>query len=205
MSFKDFLSGLSAKRAPGPSPSFSAFDLIRLLRLLAEKGSVGRGKLSEMLSLGEGTIRTMLERLSETGLITISKRGCLFTEKGKSIWNAIENVIPKIIEWENTELSIAPKNVAILVRGRADKIRSGIEQRDAAISSGAKSAITIIYRDKRLVIPGVDLDLGRTNPKIFEKIMRLMEPKDGDVIIISGADTIKSAEYGALSAAWSII
>ncbi|MEM1587374.1 MAG: DUF4443 domain-containing protein [Candidatus Bathyarchaeia archaeon] len=205
MSFKDFLSELSAKRAPGPSPSFSAFDLVRLLRLLAEKGSVGRGKLSEMLDLGEGVIRTMLKRLSETGLIMISRRGCLLTEKGKNIWSAIENMIPKIIEWEDTELSIAPKNVAILVRGRADKIKSGIEQRDAAISSGAKGSITIIYRNKRLIIPGVNLDLERMHPKVFEKIMRLMEPRDGDVIIISGASTLKSAEYGALSAAWSII
>jgi hypothetical protein len=32
-----------------------------------------------------------------------------------------------------------------------------------------------------------------------------MKPKEGDVIIISSANTPKDAEYGALAAAWSII
>ncbi|MEM3956391.1 MAG: DUF4443 domain-containing protein [Candidatus Bathyarchaeia archaeon] len=205
MSFKDFLTALSVKRAPGPAPSFGAFDLIRLLKLLAERGCVGRGKISEILGLGEGTVRTILERLCEAGLVTISRRGCLLTQKGMDVWSAIEEVIPKIIEWEDTELSIAPKNVAILVRGKSEKIKSGIEQRDAAISSGAKGAITIIYKNERLTIPGLNIDLKREYPEIFNKIMRLIEPKDGDVIIISGGDTVKSAEYGALAAAWSII
>lgn len=205
MSFKDFLTALSIKKAPGPAPSFSAFDLIKLLKLLAERGYVGRGKISEILGLGEGTIRTILERLCEAGLVTISRKGCSLTQKGMDVWSAIEEVIPKIIEWEDTELSIAPKNVAILVRGRSEKIKSGIEQRDAAVSGGAKGAITIIYKNERLIIPGVNIDLEREYPEIFNKIMRLMEPRDGDVIIISGGDTFKDAEYGALAAAWSII
>lgn len=205
MSFKDFLIELSSKKAPGPSPSFNVFDLLILLKLLADKGVVGRGKISKTLSLGEGTTRTMLERLTKAGLIVVSRRGCSLTEKGKNLWKAIEEIIPKIVELEDVELKIASKNVAILVRGRAEKIRSGIEQRDAAISVGAKGTITTIYKDNKLIFPGVEIDLERSYPKTFEMIMRLMEPREGDVIIISGADTIKNAEYGALAAAWSII
>ncbi|MEM1514926.1 MAG: DUF4443 domain-containing protein [Candidatus Bathyarchaeia archaeon] len=205
MSFKDFLIDLSAKRAPGPLPSFNVFDLIRLLRLLADKGFVGRSKISETLSLGEGVTRTMLERLAEADLITISRRGCSLTEKGKSVWKTVEEVMPKIAELEDLEPKIAPKNVAVLVRGRAERVKSGIEQRDAAISNGAKGAITAVYKDNRLIVPGVNIDLEKSYPRLFKIIMRLMEPKEGDVIIISGADILKNAEYGALAAAWSII
>jgi len=63
----------------------------------------------------------------------------------------------------------------------------------------------MIYKDKRLIVPGINIDLERKYPETFERIMHLMEPRDGDVIIISGADTLKSAEYGALAAAWTII
>lgn len=205
MSFKDFLTGLSLKRAPGPSPSFSVLDVIRLLRLLAERGVVGRGGISRALGLGEGTTRTMLDRLEKAGLIVISKKGCMLTEKGKSIWGSIEEIIPKIVELKDIELGIASENVAILVRGRGEKIKSGIEQRDAAVSSGAKGTVTIVCRDSRLIIPGVNIDVEESYPRAFERIMRLMDPRDGDVIIVSGGDTLRSAEYGALAAALSLI
>ncbi|MEM2514404.1 MAG: DUF4443 domain-containing protein [Candidatus Bathyarchaeia archaeon] len=205
MSLKGFLSELSLKKAPGPLPSFSALDLIRLLKLLAEAGSIGRGKISKIIGLGEGVIRTMLARLAEAGLITISKKGCSLTQKGEALWRSIKEVLPKTVEVKGAGLGLAPKSVAILVRGRAERVKSGIEQRDAAVSSGAKGAITLVCKDNKVIIPGVNADLKRDYPAAFEEIMRLMEPEDGDVIIISSADTLKEAEYGALAAAWSII
>lgn len=205
MSFKVFLSELSSKKAPGPSPSFGILDLIRLFRLLAESKSIGRGKISKILGLGEGVTRTMLARLAETSLIVISRKGCSLSQKGEALWRSIMEILPKTVEVKGAGLSFAPKNVAILIRGRADKVRSGIEQRDLAVSSGAKGAITIIYKNGKMIIPGVGADLEKEYPAAFEEIMHLMEPKDGDVIIISGADTLKEAEYGALAAALSII
>jgi predicted transcriptional regulator len=205
MSIKEFLNELSIKRAPGPTPSFNVLDLIRFLKLLAEAGSLGRGKISRMLELGEGTIRTILSRLSEAGLITTSRKGCSLTQKGKALWSALKGVMPEIIELEEVDLMLAPKNVAVLVRGYAEKVRNGIEQRDAAISRGAKGAVTMICKDSRIIIPGVNMDLERGYPATFRKIMFLMKPKDGDVIIVSGASTRKEAEYGALAAAWLTI
>jgi predicted transcriptional regulator len=204
MSIKGELSTLT-KRALGPLPSFNVLDLIRLLRLLDKYESIGRGKISEALNLGEGTTRTMLRRLAKAGLITISKRGCSLTQKGKKLWSSIERIIPRIVEIGNNELTLAPKSVAVLVRGHADRIKSGIEQRDAAISFGAKGAVTLICRNNKLIIPSVSVDLERDYPLAFRDIMRFINPSEGDVIIISSADSLKEAEYGALAAAWSII
>ncbi|MEM0049178.1 MAG: DUF4443 domain-containing protein [Candidatus Bathyarchaeia archaeon] len=60
-----------------------------------------------------------------------------------------------------------------------------MEQRDAVVSSGAKGAITLVCKDNKVIIPGVNADLKRDYPAAFEEIMRLMEPEDGNVIIIS--------------------
>jgi predicted transcriptional regulator len=204
MSIKDALNTL-AERVPGPSPSFNVLDLIRTLRLLDGCESIGRGKISGTLNLGEGTTRTILKRLTKAGLITTSKRGCSLTQKGKKFWSSIERIMPKIVEIGNNELTLAPKSVAILVKGCADKVKSGIEQRDAAVSFGAKGAVTLICRNNKLIIPGVSVDLEKDYPIAFRDIMHLINPEDGDVIIVSSADSLKEAEYGALAAAWSII
>lgn len=205
MSIKNLLNEISSKSAPGPSPSFNTLDLIRLFRLLAESGKAGRIKISRELGLGEGVTRTMLKRLSEAGLIVTLKTGCSLSDRGRSLWNNIAKIIPKIVEIGSNELTLAPKSVAILVKGRADKVKSGIEQRDAAVSIGAKGAVTMVFRNNKVIIPGVSVDLERDYPYAFKEIMRLINPSEGDVIIISSADSLIKAEYGALAAAWSII
>lgn len=205
MSIKNLLNEISSKSAPGPSPSFNMLDLIRLLRLLAESGRAGRIKISRELGLGEGATRTMLKRLSEAGLIITLKTGCSLSDRGRSLWNNIAKIMPKIVEIGSNELTLAPKSVAILVKGRADKVKSGIEQRDAAVSIGAKGAVTMVFRNNKVIIPGVSVDLERDYPYAFKEIMRLINPSEGDVIIISSADSLIKAEYGALAAAWSII
>ncbi len=205
MSIKEILVNLAYKRAPGPLPAFSILDLIRFFRILAISGRIGRGKIAKKLDLGEGTIRTIIKRLTKEGLITKTRSGCSLTEKGKKFWDKIKEVFPEIVEIKGNELALAPYSVAVLVRGYADKVRSGIEQRDAAVVSGAKGAVTIVFRNNRLAIPGVSLDLKKDYPLAFREIMHLMKPREEDVIIISSADTLKYAEYGALAAALSII
>ncbi|MEM1607241.1 MAG: DUF4443 domain-containing protein [Candidatus Bathyarchaeia archaeon] len=205
MSLKMILSEISSKSAPGPSPSFNILDMVRLLKLLAKSGKVGRARISRELGLGEGTTRTMLRRLSDAGLIVTSKEGCSLSDRGRALWSSIERVMPKIVEVGSSELTLAPKSVAVLVKGRADRVKSGIEQRDAAVSIGAKSAVTMIFRNNKVIIPGVSMDLEKDYPSAFREIMRLMSPCEGDVIIISSADSLIKAECGALAAAWSII
>lgn len=205
MSIKKILSNLACRKAPGPLPAFNVLDLIRFLRILAKSGRIGRGKIARKLDLGEGTTRTIIKRLFEENLIATSRNGCSLTQKGKKLWSKIREVLPEITEIKSNELTLAPYSIAVLVKGRAEKVKSGLEQRDAAIISGAKSAVTIIFRNNKLIIPGVSLDLRKDYPIAFREITRLIKPEEGDVIILSSADTLKYAEYGALAAALSTI
>ena len=205
MLMKRILNSLASRRAPGPLPSFSIFDILRFLRLLAETGCIGRGKISEKLDLGEGSVRTMLKRLTEAGLVTKSRSGCLLTCEGKILWSKIEKAIPKLAEIEANELTMAPYSVAVLVRGQAKIVGNGLEQRDIAVMNGAKGAVTIVAKNDKLIIPSVSGDLGRDYPLAFKRIMQLMKPKDEDVIIISSANSLREAEYGALAAALSLV
>lgn len=202
---KKSLENLTSARAPGPAPSFSAFDVVKVLRAIAEEGAIGRGKISEKSGLGEGAVRTLLRRLSKAGLVSTSRSGCSLTTKGENLWRKISETIPHLSEIDKNELTFAEHNFVIQVRGAGKKVRKGLEQRDAAVRAGAKGAVTIVYRNKKLALPGLTDDISHSFPKAYRQIMNLMNLKENDVVIIACADTIENAEYGALAAAWTLI
>lgn len=202
---KKLLESLLEEKAPGPYLSFSIFHLIKALELIAKEGPIGRGKLSQELKTGEGATRTLIERLKNAGLIAVSKQGCLLTEKGDNIWSKMQLLFPQKVKLKPNELALAACNVAIRVRGCSDKVRSGLEQRDAALLAGAKGAITLFFRRDKLVLPAISEDVAKDFPSAFGQIAKHLLLEENDVIVIGSADAWDKAEYGALAAAWSLI
>lgn len=202
---KKLLESLLEERAPGPYPSFSVYHLIKGLELIAKTSQVGRGKLSEELKIGEGATRTLIERLKTVHLISVSKKGCSLTEKGKKIWNEFESIFPQKTNLEKNELALADCNVAVQIRDRGDRVRTGIEQRDAALIAGAKGAMTLVFKGKRLVMPNISEDVSQDFPIAFRQITALLKLRENDVVVIGSADSWSRAEYGALAAAWTLI
>lgn len=205
MTIKKLLEGLLKEKAPGPSPSFSVFHVIKVLELTAKEGPIGRGKLSRELGTGEGTTRTLLNRLIDAGLIITAKPGCLLTEKGETIWNDFQSIFPRKVKLEQSKLTLARYNIAVLIKGCGDKVKTGIEQRDAAILAGAKGATTLIFKNQTLIQPGISENVARDFPEIFNQITKQLELEENDVVVIGSADTWENAEYGALAAGWTLI
>lgn len=202
---KKFLESLLEERAPGPFPSFSVLHLIKCLELVAKTGQVGRGKLAEELRIGEGATRTLIERLKTARLISVSRKGCVLTEKGKKVWNKFESIFPQKTKLERNELALADCNVTVQIRGVGNRVRTGLEQRDAAIIAGAKGATTLVFRDEKLIAPNISDDVGHDFPTAFQQITMLLKLRENDAVVIGSADTWSRAEYGALAAAWTLI
>jgi predicted transcriptional regulator len=202
---KKFLESLLEEKAPGPYPSFSIFHLIKALELIAKTSQVGRGKLSEELKIGEGATRTLIERLKDADLVSTSRKGCSLTGKGEKIWSKFQSTFPKKIKLDKNELTLADCNIAVQISGEGNRIRVGVEQRDAAIVAGARSAITIVFRGKKMVIPSISDDVARDFPDIFRQITGFLKLKENDAIVIGSADNWNQAECGALAAAWTLI
>jgi len=205
MTLKKLLERLLEERAAGPYPSFSVFHLIKALELIAKRGPIGRGKLSEELKTGEGTTRTLIDRLKEAELIVVSKPGCSLSNEGERIWSSFQLIFPRKVRLEKSELTLAPCNVAMMTKDRGDKVKSGVEQRDAAIMVGAKGATTLVFKNKKLEAPNISENVARDFPIAFNQITELIELEENDVVVIGSADTWERAEYGALAAAWTLI
>jgi predicted transcriptional regulator len=203
-SLKKFIQEIAGKKAPGPSTTFTVFHIFYALELMS-KNSMGRSKLAKRLNVGDGAVRTIISRLRNAGLIETSQEGCSLTKKGLEIWGQFEQVFPRRIEMSKNELNESEFNFAFLVKNSGQKVRSGIDQRDAAIIAGARKALVIVFKDGHLRIESVSDCIEKEYPKSANQILNELTPEDNDVIIVAGSDTVLKAKRGAFAASWSLI
>ena len=204
MRVKELLNSLVKEKAPGPALTFTSLHLIKVLELIAE-GPIGRGKLAKKLGIGEGTIRTIIKRLKDSNLIEISKNGCHLTNFGKNFWKKFKEKIPKKVFLEKNEFSLAEYTVAVLIKKCGDKVRIGMQQRDAAIMAGAEGATTLVVKDEKIILPGVSDNVAKDYPVAYRQIVELLKPEHDDVVIVGTGETKEKAEYGALAAALTLL
>ncbi|HEX2406742.1 MAG TPA: DUF4443 domain-containing protein, partial [Nitrososphaeraceae archaeon] len=101
-----------------------------------------------------------------------------------------------------SSITVGKFNYAVLVKNIANSIRSGIEQRDIAIKSGAIGATTLIFIDGKFLVPKTSFNALEEESKIQKVLMTNLRPNDNDVIIIGSDNTNKqNAEIAAKNAA----
>jgi predicted transcriptional regulator len=200
--FKTLLQELAERKIAGPSATLTSIHLALALDTIG-RNAVGRAKLAQDLKMGEGATRTIIKRLKNARLIQTSIAGLALTSEGHDVWKEFTSNFRET-SIESNELSNSPCNNAVLVKHQATKVKSGMEQRDAAIMTGARNATTILCSKGRLVIPSISENVKRDFPEAGKMIIRLLSPEDGDVIIVSGAESCEKARYGAFAAAWTL-
>jgi predicted transcriptional regulator len=205
LSLKKLIIATSDKKAPGPPTTFTPFHIYCALELLSQK-PIGRNKLANKIGVGDGTIRTIINRLKNTELISNTKEGCTLTHRGQEVWRQFEQNFPQRSEIPKTEITPSEFNYGFMIKGQGDKIKSGIDQRDAAIIAGAKRAIVLISKQGALHVASVDQCIEEEYTTATKEIRKKINPQnDKDVIIIAGAETPLKAKTGAFAAAWILL
>jgi hypothetical protein len=155
--------------------------------------------------VGLGAIRTILRKLQENGYLKSSGYGSSLTNRGKQLYANLKELIPKIVSLRNSSLTVGKEQVAILVRANAAKVKEGIEQRDAAIRTGASGATTYVIRESKFTVPKGSNDCEADFPsKIWKTLRDQLQPTEGDTIIVCGSDDPLLSKIGALNAALTI-
>jgi DNA-binding PadR family transcriptional regulator len=184
--------------AAGPLPRFTDAQVRRALELIAERKGIGRKQLARELGIGEGSIRTILNRLKDRSFITSKRSGQLITAKGR-------RELGKTLEYmqiDAGDLTVGDVDIATIVRNAAAKVSRGIEQRDEAIKAGATGATVLVYKASKLQFPDGFHEVKR---EVANKLMTTFKPREGDVIIIGSARDAVKAEAGAKAAARSLV
>lgn len=185
----------------GPLHRFADYHVYRTLLLLSDGRRRGRKQLADSVNVGEGSMRTIVEYLRDRGMIDIKQTGIKISSRGLEF---IRQLPIRMERLEPSDISISERSVAVLVKGRANRIVMGIEQRDSAIKAGADGATTVILVRSYLVVPP-DYILDKEKPEISKELRESFAPVEGDVIIIGSAPSYESAEDGALAAAFELL
>jgi Domain of unknown function (DUF4443) len=93
-------------------------------------------------------------------------------------------------------------NYAILIKQMSFAVKSGIEQRDAAIKVGASGATTLLFKHNKFLIPQTNYDALKNEDQLEKQLIEDLHPHEKDVIIIGTDDfSKKRAEFAAKNAA----
>jgi hypothetical protein len=182
--------------------SFGIGHIFKALQLAKLNGHISRDSLEKELSLGGGSIKTLVKHLKTTDMIKTSNAGTILTEKGERIISQILLHIPKETVIPQSSITVGKFNYAVLVKNIANSIHSGIEQRDIAIKSGATGATTLLFKDDKFLVPKTNYNALAEESKIQKVLVKNLGPNDNDVVIIGSDNTNKqNAEIAAKNAA----
>lgn len=195
---------LAMEKAPGPPSTFTELHLTKAVEIIGRK-AIGRAKLSRELALGEGSTRTLINRLTNGGLATSTKRGIQLTIDGLSILGELQRNFPRGAVVPRSSITVGPHNFGILVRNGGHKVRSGIEQRDAAVRAGAVGAVTLLFKSGLLYAPPMSKFAAKGWEETARKMLEIFNPKESDAIVICGAESVRKAEDGARAAAQTLV
>jgi hypothetical protein len=196
------LEKVASRYAPSRALSFDTVHVFAALQLIEKRGGASRESLATGLGLGAGTVKTLVKHLKMNGLVQTSNVGTRMTARGKGICNDLLSAMPSELTLPRSSVALGRFNYAVLVKEFGFAVRSGIEQRDAAIKMGATGATTLLFRENKFTMPAGNHDSLKKEPRVRSMLVEKLKPEDGDVIIIGSADSNeKTAELAAKNAA----
>jgi hypothetical protein len=196
------LQEISSRCAPSRILSFDIAHIFKALQLIETRGHISRDLLCEELNLGEGSIKTLVKHLKMENMIETSNAGTKMSDKGKRFFEELISSIPAECKIPKCSIALGKFNYAILLKQLSFAIKSGIEQRDAAIKMGGMGATTLLFRREKFMMPTTNYDSLKKEPYIHQLLIEKLNPKDGDVIIIGSDDKHERiVELAAKSAA----
>lgn len=196
------LQKVASRIAPSRSLSFEIVHVFKTLQLIQERGHVSRHTLCKKLGLGEGTVKTLVKHLKIYDLVQTDRTGTRISERGNKLLSELALSMPAEMSISKCSVALGNFNYAILLKQMAYLIKTGIEQRDAAIKMNALGATTLVYKYKRFMIPKTNFDALHKEQKLHTLLVEGLNPEEDDVLII-GSDnkSERSAEFAAKSAA----
>jgi predicted transcriptional regulator len=182
----------------GPTPKFSAYHIWKAYEIIRRKGPIGRKALSRELGVGEGSTRTVLDKLLREGSIENTRRDAVLTEIGRKKFQEFEMDVKRV---DMGDLTVGAFDCAVQIRGMSHLIALGCDQRDEAVRAGAMGATTLVCKDGELNFPGEDVDVEQVKLKPIYDVFDIQE---NDVIIIGSGLSYEMAEKGATTAALAL-
>ena len=176
-------------------------DAFLLLEMVSRNHGMSRRELSRSLGLGEGSIRTLVEKLKESDLLCVKQTGITIRPQGSEI---LRSLGMRTVEISVGEYVMGEHQFGAIVNDSSEKVFNGIDQRNIVIRAGGEGCTTWVNRDGRtIMLPDWDVDVH--DPSLSKTIRDNAKMGDGDVLIVAGGDTERIAMISAVTAALDLV
>jgi hypothetical protein len=160
------------------------------------------------LSVGEGSARTLLKRLTEANYIAPEgKQGQRLTSKGRALFDTISRDVPLGLFLDVPELVMHEVAYGNLVSKKGDSVRDGIRQRDEAIIQagyGKAGATSLVMKDGILVMPPGDFYPLTDYETETLLILDSLRPEENDAVVLGSADDPNVAREVSMAAVMTL-
>lgn len=208
MTWNDEFINLSQPADGRVAPAFKPHHAAVALILIGREQPLGRYDLCGKMSIGEGSARTLLKRLTEANYIEPEgKQGQKLTTRGTKLFEEISKAIPISLSLDIKSLVMYEYAYASLVKRKASKVTDGVRQRDEAIIQGGygkAGATTLIQKTVRLVMPPDDFHILLEYEAETLLIIESLKPEDGDAVVIGSADDSNLAREVAMASVMTL-
>ena len=176
--------------------------------LIGERQPLGRYDLTDSMTIGEGSVRTLLKRLTKEGYITAEQHhGQSLTKKGQGLFEDIKQDIPFGLFVDIGNLAIYQYSFANLIKGKGNRVKDGVLQRDEALicaGYGRAGATTLVMRNGLLVMPPDDTNTLLENERESILLLDSLRPEEGDAIVIGSSIDSNMAREVAMAASTTL-
>ena len=175
--------------------------ILKAIQLLSQEKFVSRSQFCNELFLGEGAVKTLIQRLKSANIVETTRSGTYLTKQGERIGNFLKKSMPYECTIKKCAIASKKYNHAVILKGLADTIKTGLEQRDYAILYGSEGCVTLIYKNKKFMFPSGYKEAFYNDKKTKQNLEEKLCPQENDVIIISSSDDPFVAEISVKNAA----
>ncbi len=189
---------------PGPEARFRLEHVVLALIKLGERGRIGRRALASELGLGEGSVRSLLKRLETAGLAESSRAGWGLTTAGEGLVRSIRRRLRGPLRVRAGDLTVSSRDAAVLIRGGARGVTTGLGIRDAAFRAGADGATVLVLGRDAVYFPDGVKCSGDLQGRARE-IARALEARPGDAVVIGTSGDQVFAKLGAVAGALALL
>ena len=183
-----------------PNAHYTDADVAYVLLYLRENGHTSRKDLITYLEMGEGSFRSMMKVLSDTDFIHSSRKGIALGYNGNRLAASL-GIRPLELE---VGYALGTYRQAMKVANAADKIGTGMEQVKISTMAGGVGCTTWVMKGNDLLMP----PHMSTMPEAYDIARQLVvsaDLKDGDVLLVCGADTPRAARTAAMTVALDLV
>ncbi|OYT50741.1 MAG: hypothetical protein B6U73_03355 [Desulfurococcales archaeon ex4484_204] len=179
-----------ASPAGGVKPRFTPYHVFMALRIIAEKGPIGRPSLMKDIGLGEASTKTLLRRMRSAGLIGIdSVAGAYITDSGLKLLKALSSVIKIAGEVSVEDVCRDCNGFGVVLRGGAKAIESfggAIRARDEVVRQGGIGALILyVLSEGRFAMPTPTGLEEASSLSAVRDLRSIKDLREGDAAVIA--------------------